>query len=148
MHQGLALSATISPAASNTLTTCGVAPYEIPHSHPVLTLNARLYNPEEILCEYLHEQMHWYAERLGCAEEGSPLIAELKRRYPDAPVGFPEGGNDEFSSYLHLLVNWLKSRPPLGNSWRANAAEEIARNTGIIIGGCDRAPCAGGLAEP
>jgi hypothetical protein len=32
---------------------------------------------EKILCEYLHEQMHWYEDRLGCAGEGSPLITEL-----------------------------------------------------------------------
>jgi hypothetical protein len=40
-----------------------VASNETPHSHPVLTLNTQLYNPEEILCEYLHEQMHCYPER-------------------------------------------------------------------------------------
>jgi hypothetical protein len=85
-----------------------VAPTEIPHSHPVLTLNTALYDPEQILCEYLHEQMHWYVERLGCADENAPLITELKRRYPEAPVGFPKGANDEYSTYLHLLVNWLE----------------------------------------
>ena len=71
----------------------------------MLTLNTQLYDPDEILCEYLHEPMHWYTERLGCAGPASPLIAELKRRYPAAPVGFPEGANDEYSTYLHLLVN-------------------------------------------
>jgi hypothetical protein len=85
-----------------------VAPNELPHSHPVLTLNTQLFNPEEILSEYLHEQMHWYVEALGCVEESTGLIAELRRRYPQIPVGFPEGANDEFSSYLHLLVNWLE----------------------------------------
>jgi hypothetical protein len=85
-----------------------VAPTEVPHSHPILTLNTELYNPEEILCEYLHEQMHWYETRLRCASEGSPLIAELKQRYPQVPIGFPEGANDEYSTYLHLLVNWLE----------------------------------------
>ncbi|MCK1514737.1 hypothetical protein IVB22_19660 [Bradyrhizobium sp. 190] len=52
--------------------------------------------------------MHWYTERLGCAGPESSLIGELKRRYPAAPVGFPEGANDEYSTYLHLLVNWLE----------------------------------------
>jgi hypothetical protein len=85
-----------------------IAPTELPHSHPVLTLNTQLYDPEAILCEYLHEQMHWYTERLGCAGPDSLLISELKRRYPAAPVGFPEGANDEYSTYLHLLVNWLE----------------------------------------
>lgn len=104
-----------------------VAPYEIPHSHPVLTLNARLYDAEEILCEYLHEQMHWYLVRRGCAEEGSPLIAELMRRYPGAPVGFPDGANDEYSTYLHLLVNWLEIEAAAQFMTRERA-EEIARN--------------------
>jgi hypothetical protein len=103
-----------------------VAPTEIPHSHPVLTLNTALYDPEEILCEYLHEQMHWYEERLGCAGKGSPLIAELKQRYPKAPVGFPEGANDEYSTYLHLLVNWLEIETASQFVLRERA-EEIAR---------------------
>ena len=104
-----------------------VAPTEIPHSHPILTLSTELYNPEEILCEYLHEQMHWYEDRLGCAGEGSPLIAELKRFYPQAPVGFPEGANDEYSTYLHLLVNWLEIEAASQFIARARA-QEIARN--------------------
>ena len=85
-----------------------VAPTELPHSHPVLTLNTQLHDPDQILCEYLHEQMHWYAARLGCADEDAPLIAELMRRYPNAPTEFPEGAPDAYSTYLHLLVNWLE----------------------------------------
>src|ERR1700744_4414365 len=68
-----------------------VAPNEIPHSHPVLTLNTQLYNPEEILCEYLHEQMHWYADGLDCAGPDSPLIPGLRRVTPAPPAGFREG---------------------------------------------------------
>ena len=85
-----------------------IAPTELPHSHPVLTLNTQLYDPEEILCEYLHEQMHWYTERLGCAGPESSLISELRRRYPQAPTVLPEGARDAYSTYLHLLVNWLE----------------------------------------
>jgi hypothetical protein len=85
-----------------------VAPTEIPHSHPVLTLTTASHDPEAILCEYLHEQMHWYLVRLDCASEGAPVITALKQRYPEAPVGFPDGANDEYSTYLHLLVNWLE----------------------------------------
>ena len=105
-----------------------VAPNELPHSHPVLTLNTQLFDPEEILSEYLHEQMHWYVERLGCAEQGSPLMAELMRRYPKAPVGFPEGADDEYSTYLHLLVNWLEIEAA-SQFMPRQRAEEIARNT-------------------
>ena len=85
-----------------------IAPTEISHSHPVLTLSTALYDPEKILCEYLHEQMHWYVDRFGCADEDGALITELKQRYPEAPVGYPEGANDEYSTYLHLIVNWLE----------------------------------------
>lgn len=85
-----------------------ISPTEIPHSHPVLTLNTALFNPDEILCEYLHEQMHWYLDGLSRADPSTPLIAELKRRYPEAPIGYPEGANDEYSTYLHLVVNWLE----------------------------------------
>jgi hypothetical protein len=104
-----------------------VTPTEIPHSHPVLTLNTQLYNPDEILCLYLHEQMHWYEERLGCAGAESPLLAELRKRYPQAPVRFPEGANDEYSTYLHLLVNWLEIEVASQFMTRERA-EEIARN--------------------
>jgi hypothetical protein len=103
-----------------------VAPTEIPHSHPVLTLNTQLYDPEEILCEYLHEQMHWYEDRLGCASAGSPLIAELKQRYPQVPTGFPEGANDEYLTYLHLVVNWLEIEAA-SQFMARERAEEIAR---------------------
>jgi hypothetical protein len=104
-----------------------VAPTEIPHSHPVLTLNTQLYNPDEILCEYLHEQMHWYEDRLGCAGAASPLIAELKQRYPHAPKDSPEGAGDEYSTYLHLLVNWLEVEAA-SHFIARERAEEIARN--------------------
>ncbi|MGY3451481.1 hypothetical protein [Bradyrhizobium sp. USDA 4353] len=104
-----------------------VSPTSIPRSHPTLTLNAELYDPSEILCEYLREQMHWYLTRLKSADDGSPLIAELKRRYPAAPVGFPEGANDEYSTYQHLLVNWLEIEVTSPFAGRERV-EEIARN--------------------
>ena len=104
-----------------------VAPTKIPHSHPILTLNTELYDAEEILCAYLHEQMHWYESKLGTAAESSVLIAELQRRYPDAPIGFPEGANDRYSTYLHLLVNWLEIEASSQFMTRERA-QEIARN--------------------
>jgi hypothetical protein len=42
-----------------------IAPLEIPHSHPVLTLNTRTEDDHALLCTYIHEQMHWYLWRLG-----------------------------------------------------------------------------------
>lgn len=104
-----------------------VAPTEIPHSHPVLTLNTALYDPEAILCEYLHEQMHWYLDGSSCADESGPLITELKQRYPEAPVGFPEGANDEYSTYLHLLVNWLEIEAASQFIGRERVTENVGR---------------------
>jgi hypothetical protein len=70
--------------------------------------------------------MHWYEDRLGCASAGSPLIAELKQRYPQVPAGFPEGANDEYSTYLHLVVNWLEIEAA-SQFMARERAEEIAR---------------------
>ena len=97
-------------------------------AQPVLTLGNRFATTEdELLATYLHEQMHWYLTKLKTADDGSPLIAELKRRYPAAPVGFPEGANDEYSTYLHLLVNWLEIEATSRFTGRERV-EEIARN--------------------
>jgi hypothetical protein len=71
--------------------------------------------------------MHWYVEAIGCVEESTGLIAELQRRYPQIPVGFPEGANDEFSSYLHLLMNWLEIEAA-SHFMARDRAETIARN--------------------
>jgi len=53
-------------------------------------------------------------------------MTELKRRYPQAPIGFPEGANDEYSTYLHLLVNWLEIEAA-SQFMARERAEEIAR---------------------
>jgi hypothetical protein len=37
-----------------------IAPTEIPHSHPVLTLNTWVRDDLGLLLMYVHEQMHWY----------------------------------------------------------------------------------------
>ena len=37
-----------------------IAPGEIPHSHPVLTINTMVRDEQPLLSLYLHEQMHWY----------------------------------------------------------------------------------------
>ncbi|MCR9212184.1 MAG: hypothetical protein NXI13_00590 [Proteobacteria bacterium] len=41
-----------------------IAPYEIPHSHPILTLNSQYAigpgaDEDLILATYIHEQLHW-----------------------------------------------------------------------------------------
>jgi len=76
----------------------------IPHSHPVLTLHTRHRDDDTLLLStYLHEQLHWF----GSSRPDTTIelaIAELKRRYPNPPVGFPHGADSELSAYIHYLV--------------------------------------------
>lgn len=87
-----------------------IAPTEIPHSHPVLTLNTWINDELTLLTTYLHEQMHWYVTWYSHARvpEWQELFRLLRARYPAVPVGGVDGAQDEFSTYLHLIVNWLE----------------------------------------
>lgn len=78
----------------------------IPHSHPVLTLNTANHRGF-LLGTFVHEQLHWYVSD---RDEIADRIYEevLLARYPEVPVGLPEGAHDEVSTYLHLIVNWLE----------------------------------------
>jgi hypothetical protein len=79
----------------------------IPHSHPVLTLSTRhLKDDDLLLATFVHEQIHWF---LGTKSEASRLAkAELRELYPKVPVGYPEGAQNEDSTYLHLVVCYLE----------------------------------------
>jgi hypothetical protein len=84
-----------------------VASGVIPHSHPVLTLNTRHNaNIDRLLSTFLHEQIHWFATQN--ESKVRRAIEELKTKYPNIPKAPPEGSSDEFSSYLHLIINWLE----------------------------------------
>lgn len=62
----------------------------INHAFPVLTLNARFADSgDELLSSYIHEQLHWYLREHSAQQQEA--IAELRRMYPNAPVGLPEG---------------------------------------------------------
>lgn len=78
----------------------------IPHSHPVLTLNARQADDLALLSTFIHEQIHWHAEAK--AQQRESAIEELKAIYPDAPSGPPEGARNLYSTYLHLIVCHLE----------------------------------------
>ena len=81
----------------------------VPHSRPILTLNTRHLDDDGLLlATYLHEQLHWYLEKH--AEGSMRVIEELRARYPQPPVGFPDGAEDEFSSYAHYIVCYLEWR--------------------------------------
>lgn len=107
-----------------------VAPGEIPHSHPVLTLNTMLRAEGALLSTYLHEQMHWYVTWYSHARpEGWRAIrTELKERYPTVPIAFPEGAHTAASSYLHLIVNWLEVKAASAFLGREAAVEVASKN--------------------
>lgn len=81
----------------------------IPHSHPVLTLHTRhtIKGHEDILLStYLHEQIHWHIGKN--IEQSNAAIKELTQLFEQVPVGYPQGGNDEYSTYMHILVCYLE----------------------------------------
>lgn len=78
-----------------------------PHSHPILTLNTRqIDNDDAALSTFLHEQIHWYLDKR--SEETEQAIKELKEIYSEVPVGGEDGAKSEYSTYLHLIVNFLE----------------------------------------
>ncbi|WP_376695515.1 hypothetical protein [Wenzhouxiangella sp. EGI_FJ10305] len=78
---------------------------ELPHSHPVLTLNTSDLNRDDWqLSDFLHEQAHWFIVTRDSAEEAA--IEELRRMYPNPPPHREIGTRSEESTYLHLIVNW------------------------------------------
>src|SRR6185295_14474693 len=79
----------------------------IPHSHPVLTLSTRhLKDDELLLSTFVHEQLHWYLASK--SKETEDAYSELRAMFPKVPAGFPQGANDEESTYKHILVCYLE----------------------------------------
>ena len=93
----------------------------IPHSHPVLTIGTRFIvrTPLGLLTTYLHEQLHWFlSERM---EPTLAAVDELRLLFPEVPERGRGGANNDDSTYLHLIVNWLELE-----SLKAVAGEEEA----------------------
>ena len=79
----------------------------INHAFPVLTLNVRFASSaDELLSSYVHEQLHWYLRDHGTQQQMA--VAELRRMYPSAPVGLPEGAETAYSTYGHLVDCYLE----------------------------------------
>ena len=55
-----------------------------------------------LLAQFLHEQIHWIEK--GKEEQVNQAIEELKALFPNAPVGRPEGADNEKSTYWHLII--------------------------------------------
>jgi len=101
--------------------------WEIPHSHPVLTLNsANLDNDHAQLAAFLHEQFHWYLEDRP-AQVGQ-AIADFERAFPEAPVGNGAGARDRHSTYLHLVVCDLELQAMTGLVGEAEARRVLGAN--------------------
>jgi hypothetical protein len=81
--------------------------HSIPHSHPVLTLHTRhLTSDDLLLSTYLHEQLHWYLS--GHPNQTQAAESDLRKMYPQVPVGGKDGAQNEESSYLHLIDCYLE----------------------------------------
>ena len=79
----------------------------IPHSHPVLTLNTRhLQQDDLLLATFLHEQLHWIV--LEYQDALSHALQDIRELAPVLPTGFPEGADAEAASYLHVIINYLE----------------------------------------
>lgn len=79
-----------------------IAENAIPHSHPTLTLTTRNAGNFQV-SSLIHEQLHWHC--VNQDEHVTNVIERvLKHRYPDVPVGRPDGAATEESTYLHLVV--------------------------------------------
>mgnify|MGYP006272575099 FL=1 len=85
-----------------------IAAGEIPHSHPVLTLNTKYLDDDaRQLSTFLHEQMHWYESADENEAAVDRAIDALREQYPDPPPHDEIGTRSAYSTYLHLMVNWL-----------------------------------------
>jgi hypothetical protein len=79
----------------------------IPHSHPLLTLHTRhLRSDDQLLSTYVHEQLHWWLDAK--LDQTKKAEDDLRKLYPKVPVGYPEGAQDEESTYLHLIDCYLE----------------------------------------
>lgn len=77
---------------------------QIPHSDPVLTLNAS-HNSDEtgLLSAFLHEELHWL-EKEPWLDSFQAAMREFETIYPEVPSSSEGGARDDESTYRHLLV--------------------------------------------
>jgi hypothetical protein len=75
----------------------------IPHSDPVLTLHTRQLKDDDLLLStFVHEQMHRFLA-LSRQEDFDQAKTDLRRFFPEIPVGFPQGSSSDEGNYEHLL---------------------------------------------
>ena len=80
----------------------------INHSYPVLTLNLRFLNDDDLaLSAYVHEQGHWLLMERNRAENPR-LFEDLQRTFPNLDYRVPDGDGELKSSYFHIAVCMLE----------------------------------------
>jgi hypothetical protein len=80
-----------------------------PHSHPVLMLHTRHRHDDLLLLStFIHEESHWYVD--AHRDAASAALDAIRPMLPSLPVGFPDGADNERSSYEHLIIIALEER--------------------------------------
>lgn len=80
----------------------------VPHSHPVLTINTRHLNDNELLLStFIHEQFHWF---ISTHPANETLLEHLRLLYPNPVIEFPEGDGNEIGTYYHIIICYLEYR--------------------------------------
>jgi hypothetical protein len=80
----------------------------INHSHPVLTLNLRFLDDDDLaLSAYLHEQAHWLITDRH-PHDAPDLFRDLQQSFPNLDYHVPEGDGELRSSYFHIAVCMLE----------------------------------------
>ena len=82
----------------------------IPHSKPVLTLNLRFLDNDDLaLSSYVHEQGHWVLTERG-RRANLGLYDDLVRWFPNLEYRVPDGDGERVGSYYHIAVCTLEWR--------------------------------------
>ena len=77
---------------------------QIPHSHPVLTVNTRHRDDRlGLLSMFVHEQLHWLEEP-PTRDAFHAAMADFEALFPEVPGPDDGGARDRESTYRHLLV--------------------------------------------
>lgn len=80
----------------------------INHSHPVLTLNLRFLDNDDLaLSAYVHEQGHWVLTERG-PQRNRGLLEDLQRSFPGLDYRQPNGDGEMIGSYYHIAVCMLE----------------------------------------
>jgi hypothetical protein len=80
----------------------------IPHSRPVLTLNMRFLEDDDLaLSSYLHEQAHWLLSERH-PHDTPDLFQDLQKAFANLDYHVPEGDGELRSSYFHVAVCMLE----------------------------------------